>query len=64
MKTMDQEAIDRWSGVDRVAQLMFGDVAISFQRAVGAARLRTLWNVPGMSMDSPGKTPTGFLIES
>lgn len=63
LKTMVQKANDRWSVVDTVAQLTLEDVVISFQRAVGAARLRKLWNVPCRSMDSPGKTPTGVLIE-
>lgn len=51
---MDQEAHERWSVVDAVAQLTVQDVVISFQRAVGAARLRTLWMVPCMSMDPAG----------
>ena len=59
---MDQETNKRWSVVDTVAQLTLEVVVISFQRAVGAARLRTLWMVPCISMDPPGPTPTGELV--
>ena len=53
---MDQETNNRWSVVDTEAQLTLEVVAISFQRAVGAARLRTLWMVPCMHQHGPTGT--------
>ena len=47
---MNLKADERWSVVETVAQRTFKEVGINFQRAVGAARLRTLWNVPCMGM--------------
>ena len=64
LETIDQKADERWSVVETVAQRTFEEVGIDFQRAVGAARLTTLWNVPCKGMVPTERRPTRVKVES